>query len=138
MEFKYYYCPCCGKIIMSLNDIPNNCIFCNTLMLNTPYTTKEWESKTLDEQENYKTQIRETLVKTNSLYNKEKYKAREYDEKHIKIGENQYQPHCPICGSQNIEKISTGSKVGKAALLGVFSLGTIGKTYKCKSCGAKF
>lgn len=51
---------------------------------------------------------------------------------------NQYQPHCPTCGSPNVEKISTASKVGKAALFGVFSLGSISKQFKCNSCGYKF
>lgn len=27
--------------------------------------------------------------------------------------QQQYQPHCPICGSPNVEKISVANKVGK-------------------------
>lgn len=47
-------------------------------------------------------------------------------------------PKCPICGSTNIEKISLGNKVGSVALIGVFAVGHITKTYKCKNCNAKF
>ena len=51
---------------------------------------------------------------------------------------NQYQPRCPACGSTNVEKISTASKVGAGIAFGVFSLGHISKTFKCKDCGYKF
>ena len=44
-------------------------------------------------------------------------------------------PRCPTCGSTSVEKISTASKVGAAALIGVFALGKISKTFKCKNCG---
>ena len=47
-------------------------------------------------------------------------------------------PKCPTCGSTNIEKISTSSKVGSALLVGVFALGKITKTFKCKNCGYKW
>jgi len=43
-------------------------------------------------------------------------------------------PHCPTCGSTNIEKISGANKVGSAMMFGVFSLGHISKTFKCKNC----
>ncbi len=44
-------------------------------------------------------------------------------------------PKCPTCGSPNIQKISTSSKVGKAVLFGVFAMGDIIKTFKCNRCG---
>jgi predicted RNA-binding Zn-ribbon protein involved in translation (DUF1610 family) len=44
-------------------------------------------------------------------------------------------PTCPTCGSTNIEKIKLSSKVGAAALVGIFALGKISKTFKCKNCG---
>lgn len=47
-------------------------------------------------------------------------------------------PKCPTCGSVNIEKISLGGKVGSAALFGVFAIGHISKTFKCKNCGHKW
>jgi len=47
-------------------------------------------------------------------------------------------PRCPTCGSTNIEKISTSSKVGSAVLFGVLSLGKLSKTFKCKHCGYKW
>ena len=52
--------------------------------------------------------------------------------------EQQYQPHCPTCGSTDIEKIRTGSKVGAGAIFGLFALGHINKTFKCNNCGYKW
>ena len=47
-------------------------------------------------------------------------------------------PHCPICKSTNIRKISTTNKVGSAVAFGVFSVGHLSKTFKCNNCGMKF
>lgn len=42
-------------------------------------------------------------------------------------------PKCPMCGSTNIEKISTTSRAVSVATVGLAS-GKIGKQYKCKKC----
>jgi hypothetical protein len=65
---------------------------------------------------------------------------KEVDQKlaELKNPQNKNIPHCPVCSSTNIQKISGASKVGKAALFGVFSLGSISKQFKCNSCGYKF
>lgn len=49
-----------------------------------------------------------------------------------------FTPHCPTCGSTDIEKISVASKVGKTAAFGVFSIGSNSKTFRCKHCGYKW
>lgn len=49
-----------------------------------------------------------------------------------------YTPHCPTCGSNNIEKISGANKVGKAVLFGIFATGSISKTFHCKNCGYRW
>ena len=46
-------------------------------------------------------------------------------------------PKCPTCGSTNIEKISTGSKMVGAAMLGILS-SDVRNTMHCKNCGAKW
>jgi hypothetical protein len=43
-------------------------------------------------------------------------------------------PRCPTCGSTNIERISLTSKVGKVALVGIFAIGRVAKSYKCNNC----
>lgn len=47
-------------------------------------------------------------------------------------------PHCPVCNSTKLQKISTANKIGSAALFGVFAIGHINKTYRCLNCGYKF
>lgn len=47
-------------------------------------------------------------------------------------------PKCPTCGSTQVEKISLKSKIGSAALVGVFALGKISKTFKCNDCGYRW
>ena len=44
-------------------------------------------------------------------------------------------PKCPTCQSTNVEKISLTSKLGKVALVGVFAIGKVSKTFKCNACG---
>ncbi len=138
LEFSYFYCPCCGKFIQDLKENPEPCPVCNTMMIKTSWTEEEWKLKSIKEQEKIIENLRETLVKTNPLYNEEKFKAREYDESHMEFGTMPNLPKCPACGSTNIQKISTASKVGAGIAFGVFSLGHISKTFKCKNCGYKF
>ena len=52
------------------------------------------------------------------------------------IAENNI-PHCPTCGSTNIEKITATSKVFGAVAFGLFSK-TARSQFKCKNCGAKW
>ena len=50
----------------------------------------------------------------------------------------QYVPKCPICHSPNIHKITTGTKVARAAMFGIFALPKAGKQWKCDNCGSEF
>lgn len=47
-------------------------------------------------------------------------------------------PHCPICNSTMLKKISLTSKVMATAALGVLANPHNSKTYECKNCGYKF
>ncbi len=47
-------------------------------------------------------------------------------------------PHCPVCNSVMLKKISIGSKFLAAATLGTFALPYNSKTYECKDCGYRF
>ena len=46
-------------------------------------------------------------------------------------------PKCPSCGSVNIKRISTTSKVAGAAMFGLFSK-TARSQFKCNNCGYKW
>ena len=45
---------------------------------------------------------------------------------------------CPYCKSFQTKKISNASKVGSAALFGVFALGKISKQWHCNHCNSDF
>lgn len=47
-------------------------------------------------------------------------------------------PKCPTCGSESIQRISGADKVAAAALVGIFALGRISKTFQCLKCGNKW
>ena len=46
-------------------------------------------------------------------------------------------PKCPHCGSTNISKISTASRLVSTSLFGLAS-SKVGKTMECKKCGYKW
>ena len=54
---------------------------------------------------------------------------------HIKPVSNQ--PHCPTCGSPNIEKISIGKKMRGSFFFGFMSK-DVRSTFHCKNCGYKW
>ena len=45
--------------------------------------------------------------------------------------------HCPTCGSKNVQKITTSSKIMGAALFGILSI-TAKSQYKCNDCNYKW
>ncbi len=47
---------------------------------------------------------------------------------------DQLLPHCPICNSTKLKKITLTSKIMKTALLGGYN----NRTYECINCGYKF
>ena len=46
-------------------------------------------------------------------------------------------PKCPTCGSSNIKKISTASKIAGATMFGLFRR-TAKSQFKCENCGYKW
>jgi len=45
---------------------------------------------------------------------------------------------CPNCKSTNIQKISTGSKLGSALMWGMLAANKLKSTYQCLSCKYKW
>jgi hypothetical protein len=57
------------------------------------------------------------------------YRAELEEKEHPK-----YTPRCPTCGSPDLEKIGTASKVLDVAFWG-FASGKVKKTFHCRNCG---
>lgn len=55
----------------------------------------------------------------------------------VPVKDKAYTPHCPICGSPNIEKITLAQKAFGGIMFGLFSK-TARSQFKCNNCGAKF
>jgi len=157
MACRVLYCPKCGAVHIEFDNNKYCCITCKKQeMVDTGYDDDYFRQKYFDRvgktNENVinfslKDEVsKDFAIKQNPLYNEKDVKKREKLEQTI-ITENLKETnpiqadnilHCPTCGSTNVEKISGINKVGSAALFGVFSLGHISKTFKCKNCGMKF
>ncbi|HBC31643.1 MAG TPA: hypothetical protein DC024_10435 [Clostridiales bacterium] len=111
------YCPKCHHNFSDSFDI---CVYCETPLISgeNPNPIEVDPHSTNNKQEIHSS-IREC-------------------EKFFENNNQKYQVHCPACGSPNVEKISAASKIGHGLAFGLFSLGTISKTYHCKNCGVKF
>lgn len=48
------------------------------------------------------------------------------------------EPHCPICGSTNIKKISNISKAASVAFIGIYAIGKVSKQWHCSQCDSDF
>lgn len=55
----------------------------------------------------------------------------------VPVKNKDYTPHCPICGSPDIEKITLAQKAFGGIMFGLFSK-TAKSQFKCNNCGAKF
>lgn len=72
-----------------------------------------------------------------------KHCGREYTTRKILYKEKKHYapplPHCPVCNSVMLKKISCASKFAAAAMLGAFAVPCYNsKTYECKNCGYRF
>lgn len=149
------YCDKCGIVCYESHVKNNACPYCTTSMTVVPRSVSSGFviEKTYGFKKLYD-HIREVLVITSDNFDETTFNERATLESQIgsKIWEKGGAywkegypppiplnvPKCPICNSTNIEKISLGNKVGSVALIGVFAVGHITKTYKCKNCNAKF
>lgn len=68
----------------------------------------------------------------------QKLKTIKLQQKQVKTQQKvQNTPHCPTCGSTNIQKISDTKRWLTTGLFGLAS-SDVGKTMVCKKCGYKF
>ena len=143
----YFYCKCCGKIHDSMQYMCDKCgaiethTICNheldyykSLSKKQYGDHKHWYEFLIPE---IKANIEFDEQKFNRIDPNEAYKSTYKIPTYFVADNTQHIPHCPICGSTNIEKISTIRKAASQIMFGIFS-STIGKTFVCKNCGAKF
>ena len=149
------YCKRCGRVVQDLEK----CDICNSVTYKVP--EKYWlNGKNFLINNQSKQQLFEECIKSSpefdpELYNKKDaviakrwsdYKKSEAISDAIAQGADPKTafktagniPHCPICGSAKLSKISGAKKAIKIGLFGIFGAGDLGKTWKCENCGSKF
>ena len=153
-KYTIVVCPKCGDITGKHIDFPESewqpCS-CGTeyIKIGKPYT--QYFFMTPDERKEWDAHMREKYTLHSDVFDEELYqKTLEGDferrlgietekrELEIQSREVSTKPHCPICNSTNLSKITTAKKVGKIAMFGIFGMGDNGKTWKCNGCGSKF
>ena len=63
-----------------------------------------------------------------------RYLEKEKEQAKIEAAKPKYVPKCPTCGSPDLSKIGTASKVLDVAFWG-FASGKVKKTFHCNNCG---
>ena len=149
------YCKKCGRIVLDTKT----CDICNSTTYPVP---KEywWDGLDFLIEPKLKEQFIEEYIKSSPEFDQELFnnrdairaeQSRRYQQS-MAIGEailkgadpktafrnaGQNMPKCPTCGSLNVRKIGTLSRM---ASVGFFGLGSskLGKTMECKDCGYKW
>lgn len=144
---KNFICPKCAYESAGSGDeskypIYIRCKYCNTIMKQTDETGEE----VLD---NFIKHTEEDYFKTIAKkYGGDQFSEEAYEDRirtvkreNSALQSTQQQssnvPHCPVCNSTNIEKISVGKKIKGSMLFGLFS-NDAKKQMHCKDCGYKF
>ena len=146
MEKHVKYCPYWKKYQPSTFY---DCAFC----LRKLWLLKDWEETEDEEKEDwlkYPMPAKDISGMDSDLVKKNQNEATAYDTKikaeiQGKLDEERrkaeeeaakpvYTPKCPTCGSPDLEKIGTASKVLDVAFWG-FASGKVKKTFHCNNCG---
>ena len=157
------YCKKCGRVVIEYDDNKmHKCDICGNNICPVPekyllvYKGKLYDNN-LDDSK--KDQFIEDCIKSSpefdpELYNKKDaviakrwsgYKKSEAISDAIAQGADPKTafktagniPHCPICGSAKLSKISTLNRAVSVSLFGIFSK-KIGKQWHCNQCGTDF
>lgn len=144
---KNFICPKCAYESAGSGDeskypIYIRCKYCNTIMKQTDETGEE----VLD---NFIKHTEEDYFKTiakkygGDQFSEEAYEdrirtvKRENSARQSTQRQSSNVPHCPVCNSTNIEKISLGKKAKGSFLFGFFS-SDVRNQMHCKDCGYKW
>lgn len=143
---KIYICPICGNGLSKANAEKNCfiCKYCNHQLIKIDMDMSEYmelcEYDKFNKMENTK-----TLAKKygGDQFSEEAYEdriravKRENSARQTTQSTQQNIPHCPVCNSTNIEKISLSKKAKGSFLFGFFS-SDVRNQMHCKDCGYKF
>lgn len=153
---KAYVCPKCGDIYCGTNyekePLHIQCQYCGTVMLETDEDGAEMEwNKNIVTGDEFIQIANSILAKYTDMkldpsavahresiieQKKKNEERQEQLQQQVNAPESNI-PKCPICGSMDIENISTLNRAVSTAMVGIAS-DKIGKQFTCKNCGYKF
>ena len=126
----FYYCKKCANIEnIKSKDNQTMCKVCGSNMQPVPQEYLMTNGSFFKSQEAKKEEIRKE--------NDAKEQGR-IDETNEKMRQEQFHMSCPVCGSKNVQKISTVGKYAKIGVFGILGADDLGKRWKCNVCGSKF
>lgn len=117
------------------------CPFCNSTLIDITLPLEDY--LTIRKVSNYNRQLLETMI---DLHDKDiveyelkmsQFRIQTEQQKSIKNEQINNDIQCPYCKSNNINKISSTSRVASTYLLGLGSK-KIGKQWHCNGCGSDF
>lgn len=126
-----------GFDVQASEENRNNCITCGEKLLDTVLDVKEYE--TIEK------------ISNNVAFFDAMIELKEKDPIEFQLKMSQFRnqvkqqeavelqniPHCPICNSTDIKKISGMSKAKSVAVWGIFSR-KVHKQWHCEQCGSEF
>lgn len=137
----HYYCPICGETQFRTNVVCVNC-HNEVKMSQSKFEGEYYQEKSMEKYGDL-THWKEFLlleIEENPLYNPNTVSCKPNqsitNNPFFQIREDNI-PKCPTCGSTNIQKISTVSKIVGASLFGLLSR-TANSQFKCNNCGYKW
>lgn len=146
----FYCCSRCANIKKSNSkDSSIKCDVCNSDMKEVPgeylmpngnfFKSQEIRNRFVE-----KIKLNEEFDETTAdnkdviLTEKKEKEQAEIKAKNEEMEAKEFHITCPVCGSHSVKKIFAVGKYGKVYVFGLLGADTLGKTYKCNVCGAKF
>lgn len=147
---KEFICPKCGFHSAGFGEsgkdnIYIKCKYCNTNMIQTDETGDEF----VDNFCTYSVKGEDYFKIFAKKYGGDQFSEEAYEDRirtvkrensarqSTQVTQPSNVPHCPVCNSTNIEKISLGKKAKGSFLFGFFS-SDVRNQMHCKDCGYKF
>ena len=125
-------CKVCGS---NMQPVPQEYLMTNGSFFKSQEARKEL-IQVIEAGENYDAEVgskKEEIRKENDAKEQERI-----DETNEKMRQEQFHMSCPVCGSKNVQKISTVGKYAKIGVFGILGADDLGKRWKCNVCGSKF
>ena len=131
------FCKRCGRIIPKVLNRSERCPICGYRWQTAPFDTEAYFKMSQEDSDKW---VHDNITQDEQTQFYVNKRLKFYEQNGAKSTSSVATniPHCPICGSADLKKLSTVGKAAKIGMFGIFGMGDVGKTYKCNNCGSKF